>query len=181
MSNAEHMAKLSCFYICLILGTLYGIVSPNKYKILKGDVMAVARFILFITGLVWTLYGLWLVWDPVNLQYAGFTMEHWSTKVEVFAMYGLVEFWIGVYAFMGVFKPEQHLRSALLVWTGIFTCLALGRIIGIHLYDGDWWVYDFGAAGLPNSYNPGGLWFYEFPSMILCWIATYQLRGNDSV
>jgi len=143
--------------------------------------MLVARFVLFISGLVWIGYGAWLFFDPKGLAYAGFEFNHWSVTVEVQAMYGAVEFMLGVYAMIGVFKPKGYMRPALLLWTFIFTALVFGRIVGIAQWDGDWWVHSFGAEGLPNAYNPGAMWFYEVPCMILCWLGLYQTRNNPEL
>lgn len=143
--------------------------------------MAIAKFVLFISGLVWIGYGGWLFVDPMGLSYMGFGLDNWSAIVEVQAMYGAVEFMLGVYAMIGVFKPQNYLRPALLLWAFIFTALVVGRIVGIAQWDGDWWIHDFGPEGLPMAYNPGAMWFYEVPCMILCWIGLYQTRNNPDL
>lgn len=137
--------------------------------------MLLAKIVLTITGLVWVGYGGWLFVYPEGLAYTGYGLDNWSAIVEVKAMYGAVEFMLGVFALMGVFKPERYMHSALLVWFFIFSALIVGRVVGIIQYDGDWWM-EFGADGLPAAYNPGALWFYEVPSAILSGIALWKTR-----
>ncbi|CAA0100831.1 Uncharacterised protein [BD1-7 clade bacterium] len=135
--------------------------------------MLIAKIILFISGAVWLGYGGWLFVDPKGLAYMGFGLDNWSAVVEVQAMYGAVEFMLGVFAMMGIINPKRYMHSALVVWTFIFAGLVVGRIVGIAQWGGDWWL-TFGAEGLPAGYNPGALWFYEVPSLILCLIALKQ-------
>ncbi len=90
--------------------------------------MFISKVILFISGLVWLGYGAWLFFDPKGLEYTGLSLDHWSAVVEVQAMYGAVEFMLGVFAMMGVFKPQRYMHSALVVWFFIFLyqpCLEL--------------------------------------------------------
>ncbi len=143
--------------------------------------MALSKFVLFLSGLVWIGYGAWLFFDPTGLVYMGYGLDNWSAIVEVQAMYGAVEFMLGIYAMVGVFKPKEYLRPALLLWAFIFTGLVVGRIVGITQWDGEWWVYDFGAEGLPMAYNPGALWFYEVPCMIMCWVGLYKIKNDQEL
>lgn len=140
--------------------------------------MKLAKFILFISGLVWVVYGGWLVVDPTGLEYAGFEFKHWSPIVEVLAMYGLVEMGLGLFAWMGIWKPERYMHAALVVWAIIYGALAIGRIVGLSIYGGDFWVYNFGPEGLPESYNAGALWFLELPSFLLCLLALKQTNAE---
>ncbi len=142
--------------------------------------MLISKIILFISGLVWLGYGGWLFFDPKGLAYMGYNLDHWSAVVEVQAMYGAVEFFLGVFAMMGVFKPQRYMHSALVVWFFIFLGLVIGRIVGIWQWDGDWWL-TFGPEGLPEGYNPGALWFYEVPSLILCAIGLYQTKDLEEL
>lgn len=142
--------------------------------------MLLSKIILFISGLVWIVYGAWLFVDPKGLSYIGYNLDHWSAVVEVQAMYGAVEFMLGVFAMMGVFKPKRYMHSALVVWFFIFSALVVGRIIGIWQWGGDYWL-TFGPEGLPDGYNPGALWFYEVPSMILCAVGLYQTKDLNEL
>lgn len=136
--------------------------------------MLLARIILSITAAVWICYGGWLLVNPTGLRYAGFALDHWSTIVEVQAMYGAVEIMLGVFALLGVLKPRRYMHSALLLWFFIYTALVVGRIIGISMHmdmGATFAIANFGPEGLPDSYNPGAMWFLELPSAILCLIA----------
>lgn len=131
--------------------------------------MTFAKIILSITAMVWIGYGGWLFVDPKGLAYMGFGLDNWSAIVEVQAMYGAAEIMLGVFALLGVLKPKKYMHSALLLWCMIYSSLVVGRITGIIMWDGSF-AMDFGPAGLPESYNPGAMFFLELPSAILCLI-----------
>lgn len=137
--------------------------------------MLLARIMLSITAAVWISYGGWLFFDPKGLSYAGFEMNHWSVIVEVQAMYGAVEIWLGVFALLGVLYPRRYMHSALLLWAFIYTSLSIGRLIAIPMWGGSFAI-DFGPEGLPESYNPGALFFLEIPSAILLMTALIRTR-----
>ena len=115
--------------------------------------MPLARLILSITAAIWMGYGGWLFIDPTGLRYAGFELTHWSAIVEVQAMYGAVEFMLGVFAL-----------------------LVVGRLVGIAQWGGSY-ALAFGAAALPDSYNPGALWLLELPSALLLLAALWRTRA----
>lgn len=142
--------------------------------------MLLARVILSITALVWICYGGWLFVDPTGLRYAGFALDNWSTIVEVQAMYGATEFMLGIFALLGVLKPQRYMHCALLLWFFIYTALWIGRIVGIIMWDGTFLI-DFGPEGLPNSYNPGALWVLELPSSILLGVSLWLTKDNPLV
>lgn len=139
--------------------------------------MTLAKIILSITAAVWIGYGGWLFFDPKGLTYAGFELNHWSAVVEVQAMYGLAEVMLGIFALLGVLKPQRYMHSALLLWCMIYASLAVGRIVGIIQWDGSF-AMTFGPQGLPDSYNPGAMFFLEIPSAVLCGIALYKTKGR---
>lgn len=142
--------------------------------------MLLAKIILSITATVWLLYGGWLFVDPKGLSYAGFELNHWSAIVEVQAMYGLVEVMLGVFALLGVIKPQRYMHSALLLWCMIYSALVVGRIVGIIQWDGTF-AMSFGPEGLPDSYNCGAMYFLEIPSAILCGLALYLTKDRLKV
>ena len=78
--------------------------------------MLFARIITGWTGLIWFGYGLWLIYDPTQLSYMGMEFNHWSVTVEVFAMYGFVEAGLGIFAFLGAFRPQHYLRANVVLW-----------------------------------------------------------------
>ena len=139
--------------------------------------MGLARFILSITAAIWICYGSWLFFDPRGLTYAGFELNHWSAIVEVQAMYGLVEVMLGVFALLGVVKPERYMHSALLLWFMIYSALVVGRIVGIMQWGGSFSM-TFGPEGLPDSYNAGAMYFLEIPSAVLCALALIKTRNQ---
>ncbi len=142
--------------------------------------MLLARITLSITALIWIIYGGWLFVDPLGFRYTGFELNNWSSIVEVQAMYGAVEFSLGVFALLGIINPRRYMHSALLLWFLIYTALVIGRITGIFMWGGSFSM-DFGPTGLPESYNPGALFFLEIPSAILCGIALLKTKDNPNV
>ena len=142
--------------------------------------MLFAKIITGMAALVWMGYGLWLTYDPTQLSYMGMEFNHWSVTVEVFAMYGLTEFGLGVFALLGVLNPKRYLHANLVLWFLIFTALWVGRIIGIWLFDGQYSIV-FGGAGLPEGYNPGTAYFYEFPFSVMFGIALWQTRNHPDM
>ncbi len=137
--------------------------------------MLFARIITGITALVWMGYGAWLTIDPHGLSYIGMEFRHWSVTVEVMAMYGLAEFALGLFALLGTLKPRRYLHANLMLWFLIFTGLAVGRIVGIAAWNGDY-SFSVGAGGLPAGYNPGAAYFYEIPFSVLFGIALWKTR-----
>jgi hypothetical protein len=137
--------------------------------------MIFAKAVLSFTAMVWIIYGGWLFIDPKGLTYAGFELNHWSAIVEVQAMYGLVEVMLGVFALLGVLKPQRYMHSALLLWFMIYSALVVGRIVGIIQWDGSFSM-SFGPEGLPDSYNPGAMYFLEIPSALLCLMGLIKTR-----
>lgn len=140
--------------------------------------MKLAKCILFVTALIWIAYGGWLFFDPTGLRYAGFELNHWSAIVEVQAMYGLVEVALGIFALLGFLYPQRYMHSALLLWCMIYTALVIGRIVGISQWGGSF-TFVLGPDGLPDSYNPGAMYFLEAPSAILCAIALLKTRQQQ--
>ena len=139
--------------------------------------MLFARVITAFAALVWMGYGTWLIFDPKGLSYIGMSFDHWSVTVEVLAMYGFAELALGIFALLGVVKPQRYLHANLLLWFMIFTGLWVGRMIGIAVWDGDY-SYTFGAEGLPAGYNPGAAYFYELPFSVMFGIALWKTRGQ---
>jgi len=143
--------------------------------------MLLARTMLSITTLVWVCYGGWLFFDPTGLRYAGYELNHWSAIVEVQAMYGLAEVALGLFALLGLLKPGQYMRPALLLWFMIYSSLVIGRIVGIIMWDGSFSIFPLGAEGLPDAYNPGAMYFLEIPSAILLFIALRRTSPDKSI
>lgn len=137
--------------------------------------MRLGKSMIIITGLVWTLYGAWLFLNPKGLSYAGFDFPNWSVTVEVVAMYGLFEFMLGVFTWIGLVRPREFMRPVMVLWALLYTGLAVGRIYGIPVYGGSFSL----ASGLPANYNPGAMLVLEAPSAILFWIALWRTRHHD--
>lgn len=137
--------------------------------------MKLAKTILFFTAATWIGYGLWLFFDPKALSYMGYGLDNWSAVVEVQAMYGAAEIALGIFALLGALKPQRYMHSALLLWAMIYSSLVIGRVVGIIQWGGSFAV-PFGV--LPESYNPGAMWFLELPSATLCWISLHLTRDK---
>lgn len=139
--------------------------------------MLFARIITACAALVWMGYGAWLIFDPKGLSYIGMEFNHWSVTVEVMAMYGFAELGLGIFALLGVLKPQRYLHANLVLWFLIFTGLWVGRMIGIAVWGGDY-SFTFGTDGLPAGYNPGAAYFYELPFSVMFGIALWKTRGQ---
>lgn len=139
--------------------------------------MLLGRIMLVITTLIWTLYGAWLFVDPKGLSYMGLEFNHWSVTVEVVAMYGAFEFMLGIFTLLGLLKPREFMRPAMLLWVLLYSGLVIGRIYGILVWDGSF-AMNFGPDGLPGSYNPGAMFVLELPSAILFALALWQTRDS---
>lgn len=137
--------------------------------------MRLGKVMLVITGLVWTFYGGWLFFNPHGLSYAGFDFPNWSVTVEVVAMYGLFEFMLGVFTWIGLARTREFMRPAMLLWALLYTGLALGRLYAIPVYGGSFSI----LAELPENYNPGAMLFLEAPSAILFWVALWLTRKDS--
>jgi hypothetical protein len=142
--------------------------------------MLLARAMLIITTLIWTLYGAWLFVDPKGLSYIGLEFTHWSVTVEVVAMYGGFEFMLGIFALLGLINPRRYMRPAMTLWMLLYTGLVIGRIYGIITWDGTF-AANFGPGGLPGSYNPGAMFVLELPSAILFALALWLTRNNPQL
>jgi hypothetical protein len=57
----------------------------------------------------------------------------------------------------------------------IYSALVVGRIVGIIQWDGSFSM-SFGPEGLPESYNPGAMYFLEIPSALLCLMGLIKTR-----
>jgi hypothetical protein len=142
--------------------------------------MPLAKIILSITAAVWLGYGAWLFFDPKGLTYLGYGLDNWSAIVEVQAMYGAVEFMLGVFTLLGVLYPKRYMHAALLLWAFIYSALVFGRTVGIIQWGGSFALH-FGADALPWNYNPGAMFFLELPSATLCWISLYLTRNHPEL
>ena len=140
--------------------------------------MKLAKVMLWYTAAVWVGYGLWLFIDPKALGYIGYGLDNWSAIVEVQAMYGGAEIMLGVFALLGVLRPKRYMIPALTLWAMIYSSLVVGRLIAIHQWGGTYAV-EFGK--LPDSYNPGAMWFLELPSATLLWLSLYLVRSNPEL
>lgn len=139
--------------------------------------MLFARVITGLAAIVWMGYGLWLIWDPTQLSYIGLQFTHWSVTVEVLAMYGFAELGLGIFALLGVLRPERYLRANLVLWFLIFTGLWVGRVIGIARFGG---YYSVAFGDLPGSYNSGTTYFYELPFSVMFGLALWQTREEST-
>lgn len=140
--------------------------------------MLLAKIILSITAAVWLGYGGWLFFDPKALAYMGYGLDNWSAIVEVQAMYGGAEIAMGIFALLGVLKPKQYMHGALLLWFMIYTGLVIGRVVGIIQWGG---TFTVPMGVLPDSYNPGAMWFLELPSSLLCLIALLKTHNHPEL
>jgi hypothetical protein len=128
---------------------------------------------LLANAIIWSAYGGLLIVYPGLLSDLGvFDQSSWVTEVEVRAMYGGAQLALGVFAIVALVK-NQHIQSALLFFSILFTGLAVSRLAGIMLVDG---VFALSFSGQPEAYNSGALWLFEVPMMALGWLLVFADR-----
>lgn len=142
--------------------------------------MLLARTMLVITTLIWTLYGAWLFVDPKGLSYIGLEFTHWSVTVEVLAMYGAFEFMLGVFTLLGLLNPRRYMRPVMTLWLLLYSGLVIGRTYGILAWGGSFAVA-VGPEALPGTYNPGAMFVLELPSALLFALALWRTRNNPEM
>lgn len=136
-----------------------------------------ARIIIGLTAAIWLGYGAWLTVNPKGLEYMGYDLSHWSATVEVMAMYGCFEFMLGVFALLGLLNTRQYMRPNLVLWAFLYWAMVVGRLAGIAIWGGSYSM-TFGAAGLPDGYNPGTVYFYELPMAIFFTYTFFKMKDS---
>lgn len=96
--------------------------------------MVLGRIVLFLVGIAFGLYGLMCLLDPQAVaNYSGLELPNASARVEVVAMYGGLQFGLGVLFTLGAFRTS-FFRTGLFVLIVTLGCLALGRAFGLWVY-----------------------------------------------
>jgi hypothetical protein len=139
------------------------------------------KIFLALNALVWTPYGLVLIFNPELLADMGvFDQSDWVEKVEVRAMYGGAQFAIGLYALIALLKPQQHAASATLFLTLLFVGLASTRFVGLMLEDAAE-LFALSAEMSASGYNSGALWFFEVPMSLFGGFLILRSQSNATV
>jgi len=122
------------------------------------------KFILLLSALVFTLYGLVCLFAPeVAAGYAGLEMTNGNAYAEIGAMYGGLQTGMGLFCVIGVVQ-SRHTRSALLLLALVIGLLAFGRLYSTIFGAGAVTAYTWGAVG------------YEFFTAVVAAIALRQMR-----
>ncbi len=125
---------------------------------------------LWYVGLFWLLYGIANIIAPSTLSYvSGLDQSSWIVAAEVRAMYGGLEWGLGLFTLLGLCPAFNYERAAVLLNAIVLSALAVTRAAGI-LIDGpglEGLAISFGMDNIPLSYNSGALWFFEVPFGIL--------------
>lgn len=97
--------------------------------------MTLARWVLIITGISFTGYGLVCAVDPVGVvgRFTGFGLEGDSAVVEALAMYGGLQVGFGLFSLWAAFKP-QWMVPALTAIALVMGGLAIMRLTGISMH-----------------------------------------------
>ena len=107
--------------------------------------MTIARIFLILNGLVLAAYGIYCTFNPIALsEFTGMGLESNTALIEVRAMYGGLEFTIGLYFLLCGLRKEMTLNG-LLVSLFVFAGLAGARAYGMVVDGGDN-GYNFGAV-----------------------------------
>lgn len=99
--------------------------------------MTIARVFLILNGLILAGYGIYCTFNPMALaEFAGFGLDNNTAIIEVRAMYGGLEFAIGLlFILCGVRK--DMIATGLLVTFFVFAGLAGARAYGLVVDGGD--------------------------------------------
>jgi hypothetical protein len=103
------------------------------------------KSILTISGLIFAAYGVACFLDPaLPAALAGLTIDSGDGFAELGAMYGGLQFGVGVFCLLCAATPVYTRAGLLLLLLGI-GCLALARLFSA--WDADWMVggYTWGA------------------------------------
>ena len=106
-----------------------------------------AKFILWVTALIFISYGLaCLFWPELPAGYAGLDMLNGDAQVEIGAMYGGLQTAFGIACLLGAVRNDLQ-RHMLLMVALVVGGLAIGRIYGAFLVAGvgPLGVYTWGA------------------------------------
>lgn len=99
--------------------------------------MKLGHGFLAITGLIFTAYGLYCLFNPMIInQYTGMGLSDSTALIEVRAMYGGLQFTMGLYLLMCALdsaKVIQGLSVAIFMFAG----LAGARAYGLSIDSGD--------------------------------------------
>lgn len=107
--------------------------------------MTIARAFLILNGLVLAAYGIYCTFNPMALaEFASFGLDNNTAIIEVRAMYGGLEFTLGLYFLLCGLRKDM-LANGLLVSLFVFAGLAGARAYGMVVDGGDN-GYNFGAV-----------------------------------
>jgi hypothetical protein len=130
--------------------------------------MGLARFVLIVTGLSFTGYGIWCGVDPRGVvgQFTGFGLDQPAGMVEAIAMYGGLQTGVGLFLLWAGVRREWTV-PALVMIAFMMGALALTRALGMSLH---------GVVGA----HPGAA-VYEAITTLFALAALYRLRRTGPV
>ena len=117
------------------------------------------KIILWVSGVIFASYGMVCFLSPeVPAGYAGLVLSNGDAYAEIGAMYGGLQFGVGLFCILAAVRADLYRAGLLLLVIGI-GFLAVGRLI--NAWDADWMVggYTWGAMA------------YEFLTAILAAVA----------
>ncbi len=117
------------------------------------------KIILWISGLIFGSYGLLCFLSPeMPAGYAGLDITNGDAYAEIGAMYGGLQFGVGLFCIICALRPAFY-RQGLTLLALVIGCLATARLYSA--FDADWMVggYTWGAMA------------YEFTTAILAGLA----------
>lgn len=99
--------------------------------------MTIARAFLILNGLILALYGIYCTFNPMALaEFASFGLDNNTAIIEVRAMYGGLEFTIGLLFIICGLRRDM-IATGLLVTFFVYAGLAGGRAYGLVVDGGD--------------------------------------------
>jgi hypothetical protein len=128
--------------------------------------MTFAKVLLGLNGLMFLGYGVaCLIYPSLPAGYAGMELPNASAANEVVAMYGGLQFGIGVLFLRAAMRPTL-ISSGLLAMALLLGSLATARAFGLLVHGS-------------SPYNLGAF-FYESISAVLAVVAWQRLRAEDT-
>ena len=140
-----------------------------------------AKFYLWFLGLFWLLYGIAVSFHPAILTYvAQFDLSNWIVAAEVRAMYGGLEWGLGIFTLLGLCPAFDYKRAAILLNAILMTLLTLTRFAGVLIDapDASALALTFGFDNIPQNYNSGALWCLELPMAIMGWVLVSRFKSE---
>lgn len=94
--------------------------------------MALARFSLFLSALMFAAFGLWFLADPVgSARLVEIVLPTTTARIDFRATYGGLNLAIAALLLLAALRPAEHARAGLLLQIAALAGYAGGRLAGM--------------------------------------------------